>query len=127
MLAFVAAGGEEPPPPPNQWLLAPPQHTETHTQKLVKTGSLYPAKVILRATSVVPLGGLPVAGLNRRPYFACCGATQTHIKHLSSYWESTWALCMHTHRNAHRPYVYRQWRSEQEVEEVHLQRALREV
>ena len=44
--------------------------------KLVKTGYLHPTKVITRATSLVPFGGLPVTGLNRRPYFAGCSAMQ---------------------------------------------------
>ena len=93
-------------------------------QMLVKTGSLRPAKVITRATSLVPLGGLLVAGLNRRLYFACRGAMQTHIQHLSSYTESTWALHTHTRTNTHRPYVYCHPQSGQEVEEARLQRAL---
>ena len=93
-------------------------------QKLVKLGSLHPAKVITRATSLVPLGGPPVAGLNRRPYFACRDAMHKHVQLLASYCESTWTLRTHTRTNAHRPYEYRRRKTEQEVEEARLQRAL---
>ena len=72
-------------------------------QKLVKSGSLHPAKVITRTTSLVPLGGPPVAGLNRRPYFACRDAMHKHVQLLASYCESTWTLRTHTRTNAHRP------------------------
>ena len=77
-----------------------------------------------RATSLVPLGGPPMAGLNRRPYFACRSAVHKHIQHLASYCESTWTLRRHMRTNAHKPYVYRHQRSEQEFEEARLQRAL---
>ena len=93
-------------------------------QRLVKSGSLHPAKVITRATSLVPLGGPPVVGLNRPPFFACRGAMHKHIHFLASYCESTWTLRMHTHTNAHRPYKYRHRKTGQEVEEARLQRAL---
>ena len=61
-------------------------------QTLVKSGSLHPAKVIKRATSLVPLRGPPVAGLNRRPYFACRDAMHKHVQLLGSshvYYQST--------------------------------------
>ena len=93
-------------------------------QKLVKSGSLHSAKVITRATSLVPLGGPPVAGLNRRPYFACRDAMHKHVQLLVSYCESTWTLRTHTCTNAHRPYEYCRRKTEQEVEEARLQRAL---
>ena len=93
-------------------------------QRLVKSGSLQPAKVITCATSLVPLGGPPVAGLNRRPYFACCDAMHKHIQLLASYCECTWTLRTHMRSNAHRPYEYRRKKTEQEVEEARLQRAL---
>ena len=48
-------------------------------QTLVKLGSLHPATFITRATSLVPLGGPLVAGLNRRPYFACRDAMHKHV------------------------------------------------
>ena len=73
-------------------------------QRLVKSGSLHPAKVITRATSLVPLGGPLVAGLNRRAYFACRDAMHKHIQLLASYCESTWTLRTHTQTHAHRPY-----------------------
>ena len=92
-------------------------------QKLVKSGSLHPAKVITRATSLVPLGAL-VADLNRSPYFACRYAMHKHIQHLASYCESTWTLRTRTRTNAHRPYEYRRRKTEQAVEEVCLLRAL---
>ena len=53
-------------------------------QKRVKSGSVHPAKVITRATSLVPPGGPPMAGLNRRPYFACHSAMHKHIQHFAS-------------------------------------------
>ena len=76
-------------------------------QKLVKSGSLHPAKVITRATSLVPLVGPPAAHLNRRPYFACRDAMHKHVQLLASYCESTWTLRTHTRTNTHRPYKYR--------------------
>ena len=45
-----------------------------------------------------------------------------HVQLLASYCESTWTL--RTHTNAHRPYEYRRRKTEQEVEEARLQRAL---
>ena len=89
-------------------------------QRLVKSGSLHPAKVITRATSLVPLGGPPVAGLNRRPHFACRDAMHKHVQLLASYCESTWTLHTHTRTNAHRPYEYRRRKTEQEVEEARI-------
>ena len=93
-------------------------------QTLLKSGSLHPAKVITRATSLVPLGGPPVAGLNCRPYLACRDAMHKHVQLLASYCESTWTLHTHTHTNTHRPYEYHRRKTEQEVEEARLQRAL---
>ena len=49
-------------------------------QTLIKSGSLHPAKVITHATSLEPLGGPPVAGLNRRPYSACRDAMHKHVQ-----------------------------------------------
>ena len=95
----------------------------TH-RKLVKSGSLHPAKVITRATSLVPLGGPPVAGLNRHPYFSCHDAMHEHVQLLASYCESTWRLRTHTRTNTHRPYEYGRLKTEQEVQEARLQRAL---
>ena len=92
-------------------------------QRLVKSGSLHPAKVITRATSLVPLGGPPVAGLNRRPDFACRHAMHKHVQLLASYRQYTWTLCTRTRTNARRPYVYRRKKKAQEVEEERLQRA----
>ena len=93
-------------------------------QKLVKSGSLHTAKVITRATLLVPLGGPLVAGLNRRPYFACRDAMHKHIQLLASYCESTWTLRTHTRTNAHRPYECRRRKTEHEVEEARMWRAL---
>ena len=93
-------------------------------QRLVKSGSLHPTKVITRATSLVPLGGPLVAGLNHRPYFACRDAMHKHVQLLASYCESTWTLRTHTRTNAHRTYEYRRRKTEQEVEEARLLRAL---
>ena len=95
----------------------------TH-RKLVKSGSLHPAKVITRATSLVPLGGPPVAGLNRHPYFSCHDAMHEHVQLLASYCESTWRLRTHTRTNTHRPYEYGRLKTEQEVQEARLHRAL---
>ena len=95
-----------------------------HSTELVKSGSLHHAKVITRAMSLVPLGSPHVAGLNRRPYFACRSAMHKHIQHLASNCESTCTLRTHTHTDTHKPYVCCHRRSEQEVEEAHLQRAL---
>ena len=93
-------------------------------QRLVKLGSLHLAKVITRATSLVPLGGPPVAGLNCHPYFACRDAMHKHVQLLASYCESTWTLRTHTRTTAHRPYKYRRRKTEQEVEEARLQPTL---
>ena len=92
-----------------------------HTSETAQTGSHHVAKVITRATSLVPLGGPPMAGLNHRPYFACRDAMHKHVQLLASYCESTWTLRTHTRTNA---YEYHRRKTEQEVEEAHLQRAL---
>ena len=47
-----------------------------------------------------------------------------HVQLLASYRESTWTLRAHTRGKAHRPYEYRRKKTEQEVEEARLQRAL---
>ena len=73
----------------------------------------------------MPLGGPPVAGLNRRLYFACRDAMHKYVQLLASYCESTWMLRTHTRTNAHRPYEYRRRKTEQEVEEARLQRLQR--
>ena len=94
-----------------------------YTYKRVKSGSLHPVKVITRSTSVVPLGGPPVVGLNCRPYFARRDAVHKHVQLLAAYCESTWTpvrVCT----IAHSPYEYRRRKSEQELEEARLQRAL---
>ena len=79
---------------------------------------------ITGATSLVPLGGPPVAGFNRRLHFTCSIAMETHTKHLSSYCESTWALRTHTRTNTHMPYVYRHRGFQPELEQASLQCAL---
>ena len=66
-----------------------------------------------------------MAGLNRRPYFACRGPMHKQVQLLASYSESTWTPCTHTRTNAHRPYQYRRPNTEQKVEEARLQRALK--
>ena len=47
-----------------------------------------------------------------------------HVQLLASYRESTSTLRTHTHTNAHRPYKYRRRKTEQEVKQARLQRAL---
>ena len=65
-----------------------------------------------------------MAGLNRRPYFACRDAMHKHVQLLASYCESTWTPRTHTRTNSHRPHEYHRRKLEQEVEEARLQRAL---
>ena len=93
-------------------------------QRLVKSGTLHPAKVITRSVALVPMGGPALAGLNRRPYFACRSAMISHMEQLACCCESTWTLRMHARMQAQRPCVYRVRRAAEEVEEPHLQRAL---
>ena len=49
-------------------------------QRLVKSGTLHPAKVITRSAALVPMGGPVLAGLNRRPYFARRSAIISHTE-----------------------------------------------
>ena len=66
----------------------------------------------------------PVGRLNRRPYFACRDTMHKHVQLLTSYCDSTWTLRTHTRTNAHKSYEYRRRKTEHEVEEARLQRAL---
>ena len=48
-------------------------------QRLVTKGHLHPARVVTRCSSLVPLGGPALCGLNCRPYFTCRSAMNTHV------------------------------------------------
>ena len=97
----------------------------TSAQRLVTKGHLHPARIVTRCNSLVPLGGLALCGLNRRPYFACRTALHTHILKLAEYCEHAWAAKVGILRTqAPRAYAYRPRRSAQEVEEHRLHRAL---
>ena len=93
-------------------------------QRLVKSGTLHPAKVITRLAALVPMWGPALAGLNRKPYFACRSAMIPHMEQLARYCESTWTLRTHARTHAQRLYVYRVRCTAEEVEEARLQRAL---
>ena len=96
-----------------------------NAQRLVTKGHLHPARVVTRCSSLVPLGGPALCGLNRRPYFTCRSAMSTHIQQLAAYCERTWATKVGLNRTHKlRPYTHRPRRTAQEVEEHRLQRAL---
>ena len=96
-----------------------------NAQRLVTKGHLHPARVVTRCSSLVPLGGPALCGLNSRPYFTCRSAMSTHIQQLAAYCERTWATKVGLNRvHKLRPYTHRPRRTAQEVEEHRLQRAL---
>ena len=96
-----------------------------NAQRLVTKGHLHPARVVTRCSSLVPLGGPALCGLNNRPYFTCRSAMSTHIQQLAAYCERTWATKVGLNRiHTLRPYTHRPHRTAQEVEEHRLQRAL---
>ena len=67
-------------------------------QRLAKSDTLHPAKVITRSAALVPIGGSALARSNTRPYFACRSAMISHMEHPARYFESTWTLArMHAH------------------------------
>ena len=107
-------------------------HTHTHTRlavanalRLVTKGQLHPARVVTRCSSLVPLGGPALCGLNCRPYFACRNAMRTHIQQLAAYCERTWASKVGLNRvHILCPYTHRPRKTAQEVEEHRLHRAL---
>ena len=97
----------------------------TNAQRLVTKGQLHPARIVARYSSLVPLGGPALCGLNRRPYFACRAALHTHILKLAEYCEHAWTAKVGILRTqAPRAYAYRPRRSAQKVEEHRLHRAL---
>ena len=96
----------------------------THLQKLTKKGSLHPAPHTTRCGALIPLGGLAVCGLNRRPYFTCRQKMIQHICTLTQYCEATWITRSHTRLAEQRPYVCRARKTPKEVEEARLQRTL---
>ena len=96
-----------------------------NAQRLVTKGHLHPARVVTRCSSLVPLGGPALCGLNCRPYFTCRGAMNMHVQQLAAYCERTWATKVGLNRiHKLRPYTHRPRRTAQEVEEHRLQRAL---
>ena len=95
----------------------------TTLDKLVQTGSLHPARVVTRCSSLVPLGGPLLSGLSRRPYFACREEMRHHVKELAEYHETKMSLGG-KRRWGRRPYSYRPRRSAAEVEAARAQRAL---
>ena len=96
-----------------------------NAQRLVTKGHLHPARVVTHCSSLVPLGGPALCGLNCRPYFTCRSAMNTHVQQLAAYCERTWATKVGLNRiHKLRPYTHRPRRTAQEVEEHRLQRAL---
>ena len=94
-------------------------------QRLVTKGQLHPARIVTRCSSLVPLGGPALCGLNCRPYFAGRNAMLFHIQKLAAYCEQLWSFKVGAHRvHAPRPYAYRPRRSAAEVESHRLHRAL---
>ena len=94
-------------------------------QRLVTKGQLHPARIVTRCSSLVPLGGPALCGLNCRPYFAGRNAMLFHIQKLADYCEQLWSSKVGAHRvHAPRPYAYRPRRSAAEVESHRLHRAL---
>ena len=57
-------------------------------QRQVKSGTLHPAKDITRSAALVSMGGPTLAGLNKRPYFACRSAMLSHMEQLARCYES---------------------------------------
>ena len=96
-----------------------------NAQRLVTKGHLHPARVVTRCSSLVPLGGPALCGLNYRPYFTCRSAMNMHVQQLAAYCERMWATKVGLNRiHKLRPYTHRPRRTAQEVEEHRLQRAL---
>ena len=96
-----------------------------NAQRLVTKGHLHPARVVTRCSSLVPLGGPALCGLNCHPYFTCRSAMNMHVQQLAAYCERTWAAKVGLNRlHKLRPYTHRPRRTAQEVEEHRLQRAL---
>ena len=96
----------------------------THLQKLVNKGSLHPAAHMMRCGALIPLGGLAVCGVSRRPYCTCREQMIQHIRRLTQYCEATWITHSQTRPAVQRPYVYRARKTPEDVEEARLQRAL---
>ena len=89
-----------------------------NAQRLVTKGHLHPARVVTRCSSLVPLGGPALCGLNCRPYFTCRSAMIMHIQQLAAYCERTWATKVGLNRiHKLRPYTHRPRRTAQEVED----------
>ena len=57
-------------------------------EKLVKTGSLHPARVVTPCASLVTLGGPLLCGLSCQPCFACCEKMGHHVHELVTYCEA---------------------------------------
>ena len=96
-----------------------------NAQRLVTKGHLHPARVVTRCSSLVPLGGPALCGLNCRPYFTCRSAMNMHVQQLAAYCERTWATKVGLNTiHKLRPYTHRPRKTAQEVEEHRLQRAL---
>ena len=82
--------------------------------KLVRTGSLHPARVVTRCASLVPLGGPLLCGLSRRPYFACREEMGHHVSELAAYCEARITLGT-ARRYDKRPSAYRPRRMPEQV------------
>ena len=83
-------------------------------EKLVKTGSLHPAREGTRSASLVPLGGALLCGLSRRPYFACREEMCHHVHELAIYCEARTTLGS-VRSWGKRPSVYRLRRTSEHV------------
>ena len=91
--------------------------------KLVRTGCLYPARMVTRCAALVPLGGPLLCGLSRRPYFACREAMLHHVSELATYCEARIVLGT-ARRYDKRPSAYRPRRTADQVAAARMARAL---
>ena len=60
-------------------------------QVLATTREVVPAKAVKKCKSLVPLGGPPVIGLSKRPYFTMRPPMLDHIEKMQQYYTSQWA------------------------------------
>ena len=91
--------------------------------KLVRTGSLHPARVVTRCPSLVPLGGPLLCGLSRRPNFACREEMGHHVGELATYCKAR-ILLGSVRRWDKRPSVYQPRQTPERMAAARMGRAL---